>query len=201
MKLSFQETIEKSLSLVSADPQHDLKAGIRCQLMMSFDESAEPNPHIGHLKRVKLAIMTVQKVLPLWESSFGTDRTPHLALELAKKVVANEVTALVAETEMGKLWTYFDNLSCKHESKQTVIMIGYGAVQTVREALSKKHFGCERMDDACSDLDIDPYDHDSAFCATVAYCHGPTWESRSDSQKRFEFWTWWLKAALSISKE
>jgi hypothetical protein len=50
----------------------------------------------GQIKRVKPAILAVEKVLPLWDSCFPADRSPYLALDLAKKLLAGTSPATAA---------------------------------------------------------------------------------------------------------
>ena len=188
-----QEMVEQGLSLVRGDQQHDLKVAFRCRLLSSFDEMPGG---VGRRRRTKLAALAVANVLPLWESFLPVDDTPRRALDLAEKVLAGTVVSTVAENEMGELWMHCDELSYSFTERQSVIMVGYGAIQTLREALSEKHFGCERLSDESTDMDVDPSDHDSSFCAVTAYSGGPSWEKSSDAGKRLEFWTWWLTTAV-----
>jgi len=187
------EVIAEGLSLVQGDLQHDLKVGFRCRLRCSLDE---PVGETGRRRRTKLATLAVERVLPLWESLLPADHTPHQALQLAEKLLVGTITSVAAESEMGKLWAHCDDLSWRYADKQSVIMVGYSAIQAVREAISEKHFGCERVNDGSTDMDVEPYDHDSAFCALIAYSGGPPWDKSSDAEKRLEFWTWWLTSAV-----
>jgi hypothetical protein len=199
--VKLNELLKNGLYLVQESPNHDLKVAFRCQLLSSFDEDHPHEiPHNGHQKRVNLAIKSIQKVLPLWEASFVNDRMPHEALNIANETFAGALTAVLANEKMNKLWSYCDDLSFKYQDRQDVVMVGYGAVQAIREAVSQGHFGCEGVTEVHTDMDIDPYDHDSSFCAAVAYCGGPPWDARSDSKKRMEFWTWWLNLAFEISQ-
>lgn len=187
------EMLSRAFLLVQSEPQHDLRLGLRCQLLSSFDE------HIGgagRRRRTRLAALAVEKVLPLWESFFSADHTPREALDLAEKVLGGVVTSAVAESEMGRLWTHCDDLMWRHADKQNTIMVGYAAIQAVREALSEEHFGCEHVSDDSNDIDIEPYDSDSSHFAAVAYSGGASWEEGSDPQKCLEFWTWWLTSAV-----
>jgi hypothetical protein len=187
------ELVEKGMSLVHADTQHDLTLSFRCQLFSSFDEMMGG---IGRRRRTKLATLAVEKVLPLWDSLFPADRTPQQALGLVEMVIAETISTQIVEKEMGRLWTRCDDLAWRHADKQYAVMVGYGAIQAVRESLSDRHFGCDEVSDESTDMDCDPYDCDSAFCAAVAYAGGAPWEEHSDPQKRLEFWTWWLTSAV-----
>ncbi|HEU5400233.1 MAG TPA: Imm5 family immunity protein [Terriglobales bacterium] len=197
--MTMQEMIDKGLSLVQHDEQHDLKVGFRCRLLSSFDSISEA----GRRFRTKLAQLSVEKVLPSWESFFPTDRTPRKALELAEKVLAARISTQAAEKETRLLWAHCDDLLWRHADRQNAIMVGYGAIQAVRDSLSEKHFGCEQVTDESTDLNIEPYDSDSSCFAAVAYSGGAPWEKSSDPHKRLEFWTWWLtsavRAAMSIA--
>jgi hypothetical protein len=189
-----QKMIEEGLLLIQGEPRHDLKLGFRCRLLSSFDEIN--GVRSGHNKRVKLATLSVEKVLPLWDSRFPADRSPYLALELAKKLLAGAISATEATRETSRLWAHCDDLLWD-EDAQNAVMVGFGAIQVLKEALSETHFGCENVNDESTDFDFEPYDHDSSFFAASAYSHGAPWESSSDQQKRLEFWTWWLTSAAS----
>ena len=192
--MSWQEQVERGLLLVEADPRHDLRVGFRCRLLLAFDDPPR-NRHIGRRARAHLAALSIRKVLPLWESTFPSDRLPHEALELAEKVLADTEPAPAAKRFIGKSWTHCDELVYRFAEKQPAIMVGYGAVKMVNEALTPD-FDCSQIREEMADLDVDPYEHDSSFFASVAYCGGPSWEECSNAQKRLEFWTWWLTYAV-----
>jgi hypothetical protein len=194
--MGVEEMIAEGMYLVQNDPLHDLIVGFRCRLISSFDEIGAD---IGRRRRVKLGEVAVRKVLPVWESLFPTDRTACRALELANNLLAGTILPPIAEKETGRMWSHCDDLSWKHPEKQSVVMVGYGAIQVVREALSARHFGCGTVSSQSTDKDVDPYDHDTAFCAVIAYSGGAAWDKASDSQKRLEFWTWWLSHAVPIA--
>jgi hypothetical protein len=195
--MKFQELVNTGLSLIQDEPNHDLKLGFRCRLLSGFDEpGGSERGHTGRRKRVRLATLAVEKVLPLWGSIFPADQMPHHALEISAQLIAQTVPSTTAVKETGRMWTHCDDLMWKHEDKQTVIMVGYGAIQVVREALSETKYGCAQVNDATSDLDVDPYEHDSSFFAASAYSGGAPWEGTSEPRRRLEFWTWWLTSAL-----
>jgi hypothetical protein len=138
--------IEEGLLLVQGDPQHDLKLGFRCRLSSCFDEiDGARCLRSGQIKRFKLAALSVEKVLPLWDCCFPADRSPYLALELAQKLLAGMISETAAERELRGLWTHCDDLIFDHQDIVHPIMVGYRAVQVLREALSEKHFGCEAI--------------------------------------------------------
>ena len=193
-----QNMIEEGLLLVQEDPQHDLKFGFRCRLLSSFDEiDGARCPRSGRIKRVKLAALSVEKVLPLWDSGFPGDRGPYLALDLAKKLLAGTVPATAADQEYQRLWRHCDDLIDNHQDKVNVIMVGIAAAQALLEAFWETPLGCHNVNDATTDIEIDPAERDASSFAAAAYADGASWEGGSDKQKRLEFWTWWLTSAVS----
>ena len=99
------------------------------------------------------------------------------------------------------LWSRCDDLALKFPNQQDVVFVGYGAVQVIREALCEGHFGCDQVVENTTDLDIEPYDFDASFCASVAFSRGAPWQSESNAERRLEFWTWWLKLAADIGRK
>lgn len=194
--MNTQEIIQRGMSLVQSDPACNLEIGFRCSLLSSLDQTTDGN---GRRRRTELAILVVEKVLPLWQSFLPTDHTPYQALDLAKKLLAGAISSASVETEIGQLWAHCDDLSWKCPDKQNVIVVGYAAIQAVREASSEKHFGCNQINESSVDTDVDPYDHDSSFCAAIAYSGGPPWEKNSDTKKRLEFWVWWLSSVGRVA--
>jgi hypothetical protein len=190
--------IEEGLLLVQKDPQHDLKFGFRRRLLSAFDEiDGAKCPRSGRIKRVKLAALSVEKVLPLWDSGFPGDRSPYLALDLAKKLLAGTVPATAADGEYHRLWRHCDDLIDDHQDKVNIIMVGIAAAQLLNETTSEMPLGGDGVNDATTDIEIEPDERDASSFAAAAYADGASWESGSDKQKRLEFWTWWLTSAVS----
>lgn len=195
-----KEMISSGLCLVREEPHHNLSVAFRCRLMFGLGDAGGPvSSRISRSRRVSLAVLSVEKVLGLWERAFPADRSPHHALRIGTSLGDGIVSETTAEYELDKLWTHCDNLSWRHKDKQIAILCGYGAAQVIREALSDVHFGCDQITEASTDLDVDPYDHDSAFCASSAWAGGAPWRQGSDARRRLEFWTWWLTAALPMA--
>jgi hypothetical protein len=123
-----QKLIEEGLLLVQGDPHHDLRFGFRCGLLSSFDETdGARNPRSGQIKRVKLGILAVEKVLPLWESCFPEDRSPHRALDLAKASPAPTVREPVSSSPDWHAISYWNAVRVGKDDE---------AIRAVRRALA-----------------------------------------------------------------
>src|SRR5262245_49494298 len=165
-----QNMIEEGLLLVQVDPQHDLKFGFRYRLLSSLDEiDGASCPRSGRSKRVKLAALSVEKVLPLWDSGFPGDRGPHLALDLAKKFLAGSAPATAADDEYQRLWKHCDDLIDHHQDKLNIIMVGIAAAQALLEAVSETPLGCDNVNDATTDIEVEPDQRDASSFAAAAY--------------------------------
>jgi hypothetical protein len=67
--MTLQGLIAKGLWVVHEDPQHDLILGFRCRAALGGSGGAGCRG-VGQRRRVKLATLSVENVLPLWESTF-----------------------------------------------------------------------------------------------------------------------------------
>lgn len=183
--------------MVGRDSRHDLQLGFRCRLLSILDEGDGPEFHgTGRQRRVRLAELSIQKVLPIWKVSFGSDRTADQALELANDLLHGKRSASETNSRAGALWTHCDNLMSRNQDAVNVVAIGHGAVAVVWEALSETPFGCEQVAQDATDLDVDSYAFNSSLLASFAYSDGAVWDDTSDAHRRLEFWQWWLTSAI-----
>lgn len=178
--------IDVASSTINSDATHNLEPAFRCRLLASFSGLSGVSSTESAVDRwVELARVTVERVLPIWEALFPNDLTPRRALEVASMVSSGQTSAKSAQSEIDRLWTHCDSLLWKNEKDAHVVMVGYGAVQVIRQALSTTPIGCpDVVDESIPDIDIDPFDHDSFFFAAVAYSHGAPWEHGSNVEKR-----------------
>lgn len=79
------------------------------------------------------------------------------------------------------------------------IAVGFAAVCAVTTALNDEVFGVTELDDLRSDRELDPYEWDASFYASIAYAGGASWESQSSAQKRRAFWEWYLNEGVPIA--
>jgi len=194
--MTIEELVEDGLNLIRDDAHHDLRLSLRRRIWAALDETrVESSARIGHARRVTLAVLAVEKVLPLWEALLPEDRAPHESLGVVREVMAGTVAAAAAARIAGEVWTHCDNLASRYSGEnQSVILVGYAAVQVIHLALSDEFLSSNSAD---ADIDVDPYEHDPWCCAAAAYSRGSIWQDQSDSKKRLEFWTWWLTSAVA----
>ena len=194
--LVLRETISKALLEVEQNEYHDLPLGHRhagyAKLGPYLGTSSDKT---GHKRRTLLALLTAQHVLPIWERERAEDDTPRIILDKVYRILANQLDAAQVQDDVGRYWTYMDNVAFETEGRAPV-GAGLAALSALQVAISDEEFDPESINLNLTDEDVDAYDHDAVFPAAADYAGGPTWVPESDAAKRREFWHWWLKEAL-----
>jgi hypothetical protein len=189
-------------------PQHDLLPGYRNTIVDAF----EPWP-VRVLTMVCLALMTCREVLSVWDSVFPDDRSPHEWLATVEQALLGQISQEEAErvthsahfhvlslpfdqplaravahaasfTAVGGILLRLDDLFLNAE----VIAARTAAVPLTRPPQEP---GLGRPD-----ADYERDEHDASFWASVAVAGGEPWEAAADSEKRLQFWEWWLDEAI-----
>ena len=152
---------------------------------------------IGWKRRVHLAILSVQRVQPMWEAAFPDNEGVKCMIQLVQDVVANRVDALEANQQMGDFWTQADNLRSqlrRRTGNSSAACAGHAAAAAVAVALADK-----RPTDCASGEDDETnnyYDWDVSYFACIAYAGGGLSNPNVDIAKRREFWKWYLREAV-----
>jgi hypothetical protein len=204
LPISLQQAIEIARRKVQLHPQHALLPLERLKLYAALGSENSPQ---YHQVRAILALLTTQKVLPLWEEARGYDRFPHSLLELAERVLYREMDVELAITKGNQGFELLEKLGAgvTTESRdvyfhveEAVFWVGEAAVAALFEVTGIYDFdACDIAEDD-TDADIDPWSTDTAGVAAAAYAGG-VWEENSSSTLRREFWNWWLHQAIPES--
>jgi Immunity protein Imm5 len=189
-----QNLIQEANKSLHRHPQHDLNLGDRHAIWAAFGDS-------GHLRRTALALSTVRHVLPIWNQRFPNDDRPQKVLTLAEKVISGDVSKAFAEKESQILWREMQQLG--YEDSGIAFTVGCAAVAALDTAIFDENFEPDEIDfNLIDNQDIEG--NDTAFFAACAYANGAVWETisgKSDSAKRWEFWSWWLNIAVPTAWE
>ncbi len=189
--------IKAAHEAMSQNSQFDLDLGYRHSIWAALGPRASsqvPKPS-GLRRRATLAILSARYVIPIWESVWPGDNTPHRILVEAGQVLDGLVEPQTADRDFGKFWTYMDSLASRLKNSSAV-MVGYSAAKALCAALFDEKFDPFHINYELTDADVDPYDSDAAFAAAAAYAGGAIWNTNSISSKRREFWEWWLDEAV-----
>jgi len=184
-----------------AHPQHDLNLGYRRLIYEQLDPGTDIPPQKerdGLKRRVNLAILAAEKVLPFWEKVYPGNGLPQRCLQLARQVLHGQVDDNEAWKQRDLLWAKLVEMGNEDRENQAVQGAGFSAVQVLTAVLRDERFDPGQIDLNLTDADINPDEMDSAFFAAAAYADGAVWDDASDSGKRREFWEWWLKEAAPM---
>ena len=189
--------------------QGHLSLCLRWQIEMEFGPAQlayDGTPSgIGWMRRVHLAILSVQRVEPIWGAALPNNDGVKCMLRLAQDVVANRVDALDANQQMGDFWTQADN--CRSQLRRrtgnsVAACAGHAAAAVAVALADKKPVDCASGED---DESSNYYDWDVSYFASIAYANGGLSNSNADIEKRRAFWKWYLREAVpaifSISEE
>lgn len=197
--MGFETTINACITAIELDARNDLRYSYRRDVWRDVGKHKPARSPVEiHQATVRLAILSIEKVAPIWNSALPKDDTVAAALELTKALIRGHRSAAVEEREIGRIWRHCDDLAYRYPDRQHAVAVGYGAAQVIRSAVMPSFLG---SDIDCSDEDgaADPYELDPAFFGSVAYADGTIWNSDSDDQKRRAYWLWWLNTAMQVA--
>jgi hypothetical protein len=154
-----------------------------------------PKNDIGHVRRAKLSISCAERVLSIWNRVFCDEKGPEHILQSTQSYLQGEIDESELRAHIGSLWTALDNLM--YEGDFLIeINAGYAAASAASTAISDDKYDEANIDDSTLDEDLDPYEWDAGYFASIAYAGGPPGADSSDSDKRREFWSWYLNNAV-----
>lgn len=194
MPQSLEKLIDNALETVHNHPKNDLNLGYRQAIWAEFGPLGD---ELGLKKRAVLAKFTIEKVLPIWESTFPDDNTPGKILSEVAQILDGSLSfsSEDASKHVRDFWEWVQDIAAS-DNQLTALNVGFGAVKLITTALFDELFDSKNIDYNCTDADVDSYDADCSYYAAAAYSNGTVWEEDSDASKRKEFWEWWLKEAV-----
>src|SRR5271165_483619 len=136
---------EASRAIVRAT-NHHLNLGYRQAIWSQLGPRSDADHRLSppHLKRIRLAVLSVELVLPLWERRFGTNRLPQDALALISSYRKGQTRTDVMLSKVGPYWSELEQLSDEYPA--TEVAVGFGAVQAIGTALQDEFFDSEDID-------------------------------------------------------
>ena len=191
---SLQQLLLTFCDAVRLHPQHALLPAQRRDI---YDSLGPVSETAGRRKRGRLAILTAQHVLPLYQHAGSAyDRATHL-LTLADDVLYDKVDTESAAAEAEQTWDWLTNDygDRQEEIPDRILFALTSALEALFTAFGEERFEGVIITGVSTDDDLDPWSSDTALWAVEAIA-GPARDPGSDSAKRLEFWTWWLTEAV-----
>src|SRR5438128_798928 len=87
--IDMPSVIERARSVVMNDPAHNLAPFYRALIYSLF---GDPNEESTRIRRGKLAIMTAEKVLPIWQHELPNDLWLRQIINTAKDLIAHRIS-------------------------------------------------------------------------------------------------------------
>lgn len=147
------------------------------------------------MRRTHLAVESARKVLSVWEATFPADRTPHEAIAAAVDRLPGAFAESVRSLYV-RLWDRCDEILQRDERTLPAAAAGLSAARALCTAFTDELFDGDAFDDAATDQDVDPDEMDATYLAAAALASGTVWDDASSSERRREFWEWWLAEAV-----
>lgn len=152
--------------------------------------------NFGMLRRKNLGVLCAKYVLPIWEHVWPNNKAPHELIKHTEGFLQDQISEQQLRSEIGELWTKLDDLI--YEGKNLAeVNSGFAVAAAASAAISDEQFEEPDIDERLLDDDLDPYDWDAAYYASISYAGGAVWEDSSDKDKRLEFWQWYLNTAIA----
>jgi hypothetical protein len=217
---NLQRTIAEAHTALIEHPQHALLPIYRQHIyeaLGAVHHPYEPLDPRAHRIRVTLDLLTVRRVLPIWQAERPDFPWPQRLVEIAEAVLNGSVSREEARDEadaasalLEEVQDVEDGVANAHdlangETLSNLIRFSgvslpafyvcEAAVETLFVASGLFRFDLGDSSPEETDADMDPWSSDTAHWASTAYA-GRVWEPSSDPVKRKEFWEWWLKEAV-----
>ncbi|WP_145973549.1 MULTISPECIES: Imm5 family immunity protein [unclassified Natrinema] len=156
---------------------------------------AERTP--AHTKRVRLAITTCQKVLPVWERQIPQSDIAQRALQLAEQSLTGETDDKTVREAVNRFVTGVENTAGTTTAELNAQLVGWACCKMLSLALSDCYVGEKTVHDAALD------DWDYSLYAAGAHAGGFPFNERafqSDPDRLQEFWFWYVEQAHRIAE-
>ncbi len=213
-----QNLISIALAEMSSDLQHRLNPNRRRQIYDAFGETTD---RTSQQTRGWLAVLTAERVLPIFQQNFPEDTLPKELLETTVGILKGGVNESIADDMQdqgyhasGNTWGYIEE-----EMPLNADLAATAAYHALLEARGRYPFRDlqslrkrERIrtgDNIGEEYWIDRMDEDlvtvggigdtAAFAAIASACRQD--RLQCDPQELEQFWKWWLTVAIPLAWE
>jgi hypothetical protein len=149
----------------------------------------------GLQRRTRLAVLAVRHVLPIWERALPTNREPQRMLEIAEEYLGQVIDFRTAWNLKNQFWGELESGRIS-DRRSIAIAVGFGAAKVVTTALNDQLLDSDNLESELLDHNLDPYQWDASFYASVAYAGSAPWQAELNADGRRKFWEWYIKVAV-----
>lgn len=146
-------------------------------------------------KRARLALDCAKKVAKVWAAYAPEDKGPQTLVKLANAYLGGKSTA----DKLSKAWEESDYINQTQDERYSAAPMAAIAAERAAAAALYDEFLLEPCYADADDTDLDPYDWDAAWCASLAWAGqnedaGPGEWNVSE----MKFWVWYLEQAAKL---
>jgi len=144
-----------------------------------------------------MGILSTEKVLLYWNDNLVDGYSPQALLDLALNIMRGELDKHVASFKYEWSQSILDtNARDDGDRKNTEsFFVALAAHETLRTALGGEAFHNLPLIESDADENLDYNYSDAAFYAAEVYA-GAKYANNFDTDRSYEFWTWWLTEAV-----
>ncbi|MEJ8857872.1 Imm5 family immunity protein [Variovorax robiniae] len=153
-------------------------------------ENGKPVLALGSRRRLRLAILTAEHVLPVWAKDFPANQEPQHMLAVAEKWLAGHADFQAAWMLRNSFWSELSNIQSVEAAA------GFATCQVLATALGDEKFTPQSLNAPSCDQQLDPDQWDAGFYASIAHAGAAPWEQENAAGKRRAFWQWYLAEAV-----
>jgi hypothetical protein len=194
LPLQTQYLIEQALELVRHDPQHKLGPLQRIPIYESFN--SEENGY-GDTAFLRLQLITAYHILPIWKEAQADNPLAEDLLKMAKQILQKEVDKEIFTDRLQEIWVDLEIAEINSTYSEKAFAAVSAAFETLHIILKGFDNWKEwKFCDDDTDDDLGMWGNDSASWASNAWAGWIMDMDAAHSQKRLEFWEWWLTEAI-----
>jgi Immunity protein Imm5 len=201
--LELAQALQSGQKELAKNPKGELTLPWRKRIWMAMGplqkEGERALINVGLRRRAELAIMAAKHVLPIWQAAFPGNRGPERMFDIARRYLSGSIDFKAAWESKNRFWGELENLVAQGSESVTAIAVGFAAANAVTTAICDERFDPDNIDPEILDENLEPYEWDVGFYASIAYAKGASWEPGSDATRRREFWEWYINEGVPFS--
>jgi len=199
------EVLEEAKQSILSHPRGELILPIRRQVFKMLGKyELNSNKQIviqssGQKRRARLQIACANHVVYIWNEALPDDKRIEELLIKIEDCLNGKFDSRSLRRIYKELWIDCDNLG-SHSNNKIILAsyVGYATICTAVTTCTDEPLVGDYIEEGAFDDDLDPYEWDASYYASMAYVGKPTWEEQDEANvnKRREFWTWYITKAV-----
>lgn len=186
-----EQAVQEGKATLARNSEGELSLPVRKKIWAAMGAKDDA----GKARRFKLAMSCAKQVMSIWERAFLDNKGPEQVLQAAQDYLDGELHESDLRNCISDFWTKLDDLIYEGEFLAE-INAGFAAASAASIAVTDELFEEDKLEDSTLDEELDPYEWDAGYYASIAYSDSGTSDHTSESVLRRQFWSWYLNDAV-----